>query len=217
MNIVTSGIKKAVKQFGSMLRLWKKPSALDTFMAVDECFPESEMLAPSPVAMEPNEPIQSTRIGDFVIRHLNEKLANDNAVDDLHIFERLTQAEMDDVFPVLVIEHGMPGGMLLSSSTANWALHSFHYQRAIDWFLYQVEESPGTDDDDQQYKFAENLYASLTLEQRVILQRGYEISMLGKHGPRIDDTLYHIELMFKLDCESDADFPMMRKPVSEAI
>lgn len=171
---------------------------------------ESASEASPSTVTESHRPIESCQIADFVIWHLNEKLARDDVSDDLHIFQQLSQDEMDAVFPVLVVTDPTPTGFF-STSAQNWKWHTFCYRIALDWFLDRVEDFPIVNDDGIRFEYIERLYALLTREQQVILQRGFEIMALGKYRPRVDGSLYHIELGLGFAETSKWAFPVIRK------
>lgn len=136
----------------------------------------------------------------------NEQQEIEQSLDkDFHEFfhrlKLLTEKEMGDAIPIFSYSCG---GLPCSTAdiALNWADHSGPYLEALEWFEAMFRHCP----DDE----VEKVFAALSVEQKTILQRGYQIQYEHRFPPIFGHGLYYCVLAIAFDPTDALTFPVVR-------
>lgn len=151
-------------------------------------------------------------IGSELLRPLGNIDHVDN-IDFLDFFHshilldhEVSKEAMDGAHPVIV-QHEFTNASVLSDSLINWANHALPYFIAVSWFA-NIYATSGEE-------AATRLFQKMTLTEKTVIQRGYEIMFLDACPPLPAEWQYKIDLKI-LDEQSSAAFPVFRMEALES-
>lgn len=135
---------------------------------------------------------------------------NNNFLDFFHSYilpdHGVSKEAMDEVQAVIV-QHKLSNASVVSESLINWANHALPYLIAVSWFA-KIYVTSGED-------AATRLFQKMTLAEKTVIQRGYEIMFLDACPPLSTDWRYKIRLKI-LSEQGSAAFPVIRMDTLES-